>query len=94
MTSNTSSSSIWRTAASTISTASFPGAQGLANGAATATQVDKDGKPYATLPPPINTNEKPPAADTRFPADLPNKPFEIGQYVAIDKITGDLVHRF
>jgi phospholipase C len=72
----------------------FPGADGLANAGDTATQVDKDGKPYATLPQPIDTNQKPPAPDARFPADLPNKPFEIGQYVPIDKITGDLVHRY
>ena len=72
----------------------FPGATGIADAGATATQVDKDGKPYVTLPQPIDTNLKPPAADAHFPADLPNKPFEIGQYVPIDKITGDLVHRF
>ena len=29
----------------------FPGAEGIANAGATATQVDKDGKAYATLPP-------------------------------------------
>src|SRR5438093_8187778 len=57
----------------------FPGASGLAEAAATATQVDKDGKPYAALPQPIDTNQKPPAPDNHFPADLPNKPFEIGQ---------------
>src|SRR5436190_2359602 len=73
---------------------SFPGADGLANVGATAAQVDKTGKPYATLPQPINTNQKPAAPDRHFPADLPNKPFEIDPYMAIDKITGDLVHRF
>src|SRR4029450_7435227 len=30
---------------------SFPGADGLANDGATATQLDADGQPYATLPP-------------------------------------------
>ena len=73
---------------------SFPGADGLANVGATAAQVDKTGKPYATLPQPIDTNQKPAVPDRHFPADLPNKPFEIDPYMAIDKITGDLVHRF
>ncbi len=72
----------------------FPGADGLANAGATATQVDANGKPYEVLPQPIDTNKKPAAADPRFPADLPNKPFDIAKYVPIDKITGDLVHRF
>src|SRR5437764_9490261 len=73
---------------------SFPGADGLANAGAAATQVDKNGKPYARLPQPIDTNRKPPAPDQHFPANLPNKPFEIDKYVPIDKITGDLVHRY
>ncbi|MBV8192675.1 MAG: acid phosphatase [Alphaproteobacteria bacterium] len=72
----------------------FPGADGLANAAATATQVDKNGKPYASLPQPIDTNLKPPAPDSRFPADLPNKPFDIAKYVPIGVKTGDLVHRY
>ncbi|HUN53429.1 MAG TPA: alkaline phosphatase family protein, partial [Candidatus Sulfotelmatobacter sp.] len=72
----------------------FPGANGLANAAATATQVDKGGQPYAVLPQPINTSVKPPAPDPRFPANLPNKPFDIDPFVPIDQPTGDLVHRF
>jgi acid phosphatase len=32
--------------------------------------------------------------DAHFPANLRNRPFEIEQYVPIDKITGDLVHRY
>ncbi|MFL5802919.1 MAG: alkaline phosphatase family protein [Roseiflexaceae bacterium] len=72
----------------------FPGANGIANAGATATQVDKNGTPYATLPQPINSNVKPPAPDSRFPADLPNKPFNIDQYVPLSEKTGDLVHRF
>jgi phospholipase C len=72
----------------------FPGANGLSQADGTAQQVDKDGKPYATLPPAIDTTRKPPAADPRFPADLANKPFEIGKYVPLDQKTSDLVHRF
>ena len=73
---------------------SFPGADGLSNAGNAATEVDKSGVPYATLPAPIDTNQKPPAVDPHFPADLPNKPFAIDPYVPIDKVTGDLVHRF
>src|SRR6266487_3117411 len=72
----------------------FPGANGIANAGATATQVDKNGAVYATLPQPINSNLKPPAPDSRFPANLPNKPFNIDQYVPLSQKTGDLVHRF
>ena len=71
----------------------FPGANGIANAGA-ATQVNKEGTPYATLPQPINSNLKPAGPDPRFPADLPNKPFNIDKYVPINEKTGDLVHRF
>jgi acid phosphatase len=73
---------------------SFPGADGLANAGLTATQVDKNGKPYDTLPQPLDTSQNPEVPDAHFPANLPNRPFEIGQFVPIDKTTGDLVHRY
>lgn len=73
----------------------FPGASGIANAGATLTQVDKDGKPYAVLPPVINASAHPNVVDERFPNELQNgKTFEIDKYVPIDKETGDLVHRF
>ncbi|HUL10466.1 MAG TPA: acid phosphatase [Candidatus Acidoferrum sp.] len=72
----------------------FPGANGLAQAGEMATQVDKDGKPYQTLPAVIDTTKKPPAADERFPMNMENKPFDIGKYVSLDEKTGDLVHRF
>jgi phospholipase C len=72
----------------------FPGADGFANAGAAATQVDRDGKPYATLPQAVDTNQKPPVPDPHFPANLPNQPFQIEPYMAIDQVTGDLVHRF
>lgn len=72
----------------------YPGANGLNNAANAAPQVDKTGKVYATLPPIINSNLKPPGPDTRFPADMPNKPFAINKYVPADQLMGDLVHRF
>jgi phospholipase C len=72
----------------------FPGANGLAQAGGAAVQVDKDGKPYATLPAVMDTNRKPHDIDDRFPQDLPNKPFDIGKYVPIDQKTGGMVHRF
>lgn len=72
----------------------FPGANGIANAGAAATQVDKEGKPLATLPLVMNTNLKPAIPDTRFPADLPNAPFRIEKYAGIEQTTGDLIHRF
>src|SRR4051795_13300512 len=72
----------------------FPGANGISKAGAKATQVDKSGAPYATLPQPTNTNVKPVGPDPRFPANLPNKPFNIDQYVPLNQNTGDLVHRF
>lgn len=63
----------------------FPGADGLDNAGAAATQVDRTGKPYATLPP---------APDPRFPANLPNGPFRIDGFVSLDQKTPDLIHAF
>src|SRR4051812_25322725 len=61
----------------------FPGAEGLANAEKTQTQADRSGKVYEVLPQPIDTSAKPPGPDPRFPASLPNKPFDIGKYVPI-----------
>jgi phospholipase C len=73
----------------------FPGADGLANAPEeTMRQTDRQGGVYATLPRVMNTEKKPPVPDERFPSDLPNRPFEISQYVAIDQKIGDPLHRF
>jgi len=72
----------------------FPGANGLAQAANSAPQVDLNNIPYATLPPVVNTEHKPAEVDKRFPVDLPNRPFPIDRYVAADQKIGDLVHRF
>jgi phospholipase C len=72
----------------------FPGAEGIAAPAAPPPQVDKDGKIYDRLPPVMDTNKKPAVVDSRFPADLPNKPFRIEAYSPLDQYTGDMVHRF
>ncbi len=70
----------------------FPGADGLQNASATATQVGQDGKPYATLPPVMNTGKKPPVPDARFARDLPNKPFLIDPYVGLEDKDPNLTH--
>jgi phospholipase C len=72
----------------------FPGANGLSQAGAAARQVDLDGKPYAKLPPIIDTAQKPPSPDPRFPADLPNRPFLIDKYVKQSDKVPDLVHRY
>ncbi len=72
----------------------FPGADGIpaegAGPAALVPQVDRDGTVLPHLP---ATWEKA-KADPRFPADLPNAPFEIGRFVPAGERTPDLVHRF
>ena len=72
----------------------FPGADGLDNAGPAATQVDRDGKPYATLPPVLDPWRSPPAADPRFPTNLPNGPFRVDAYVALDQTTPDMLHAF
>ena len=72
----------------------FPGADGIANAGAAATQVDRDGKPYDKLPPVLNTNFRPAQIDSRFPTDLPNKPYRAEPYVTLSQITGDAWHRY
>jgi phospholipase C len=52
---------------------------------------------YATLPQPYTTSaigQPPGVLDTRFPANLPNGPFQISKYVPYAAYTGDPVHRF
>ena len=63
---------------------SFPGANGLSNAGETVVQVDGGNEPYATLPPVIDPEKK--TLDKRFPADLPNQPFLIDQYVPADQL--------
>lgn len=53
--------------------------------------------PYAVLPQPQTTyatGQPPGVPDARFPADLPNGPFQITKYVSYDAHTGDPMHRF
>jgi phospholipase C len=72
----------------------FPGANGIDNAGAAVQQVDKEGKPYATLPQPLNTSFSPAVPDPRFPADLPVAPFDTSKFVGPNQQTGDAVHRY
>lgn len=63
----------------------FPGANGLEQAARSPLQADNAGKAYAALPA---------IKDARFPADLPNRPFSIEQFVPNNEKISDLVHRF
>lgn len=72
----------------------FPGANGIANAGAAIRQVDRDGRPYAVLPPSIDTRLRPPAPDPRIPLDLPVAPYNLAQFVSPVDLTGDLVHEF
>ncbi len=75
---------------------SLTGAEGLLSTAAknAPPQINLTGAVYATLPQPLDTNQSPPVPDTRFPANLPNAPFDIDQYVPDSLDIPDLVHRF
>lgn len=72
----------------------FPGANGLANAAETARQVDKAGRPYRALPPTLDLSKRPPVPDSRIPADLPVGPFDLAQFVPPDGFTASPVHEF
>jgi phospholipase C len=72
----------------------YPGAEGVAEGKRAAPQVDAAGLPYPTLPRPVDTSSYPPLPDLRFPADLPNGPFPLQDYVDVATILPDVVHRF
>src|SRR5207248_1925622 len=73
----------------------FPGADGLTNASATSVaQTDKAGRPYATLPPSIDTRPTPPVPDARIPASLPVAPFDLAAYVPPTSRTGNPIHRF
>jgi phospholipase C len=55
-------------------------------------------QPFATLPQPNSTfafGRKPNEPDSRFPADLPDGPFQLSHYAPCQlSFTGDPVHRF
>lgn len=51
-------------------------------------------RPYTTWADPSTTGQPQNVPDTRFPADMPNGPFQISKYVPYGAYTGDPVHRF
>jgi acid phosphatase len=69
----------------------FPGADGVAQAGDAAIQTDRQGVVYKTLPPVRYSGGH---IDTRFPTDLPNRPFSIDAYVPQSEKTYDLTHRF
>lgn len=68
---------------------SFPGANGLANAAATIPQVDRFGNPLTSAPQPTNGGP-----DARFPSSIPIGPYNLNKYIQTSDKTGDIVHRF
>ncbi|HEY7066736.1 MAG TPA: alkaline phosphatase family protein [Chloroflexota bacterium] len=72
----------------------FPGADGLANATVAVPQTTLDDAPYAALPQPRDTTVQPVGPDPRFPADLPNQPFDVARFVPADQKTGDLIHAY
>jgi len=71
----------------------FPAANGVAQAAAAQkSQVDRDGKPYATLPPTLNTTTK--KTDERIPTNLANGPFTYNDYSQPGDKTGDMIHAY
>jgi phospholipase C len=75
----------------------FPGADGLANAGPAAVQVDKRGRPYPTLPPPLadapaGRSQREP--DPRIPAGLPNGPFLFNQFIQPTERTAGIIHAF
>ena len=73
----------------------FGGADGVANAGAAAVQIDKQGRRYDRLPAPLGPPvEGVRAPDERFPADLPNGPFLINQFVPPADPIASPVHLF
>jgi phospholipase C len=72
----------------------FPGANGITAPGAAVPQVDRDGKPYQWLPQVKIAYPYPPKLDSRFPKQLPNRPFPINRYIPLEQIVEMPVHRF
>ena len=72
----------------------FPGANGLANAGAAATQTNEKGEPYAELPPVLDLRKRPAAQYERVPANLPNAPFSLSQWYKPGEMMGSLIHAY
>lgn len=68
----------------------FPEAAGIPKLPSEGVQVDRFGFPYRRLPP-VRDGKSP---DSRFPADLPNRPFPLLSYVSLRETIPDPVHSF
>jgi acid phosphatase len=68
----------------------FPGANGIANAGDTIRQVRKDGSAYTSLPQPLFQGQP----DSRIPAGIPVRLFDLLQYVPRDRLTNSPVHLF
>src|SRR5437870_13104536 len=67
----------------------FPGANGFANADPIAIQqMDKDNRPYPTLPQPINRRPTPPAPESPFPTDLPKQPLNLPHFIQPTELPG------
>lgn len=71
----------------------FPGVDGIANAGAAARQVDKDGRPLASITP-LDTRYSPARPYTELPAEMAVAPFDLAPHIPPWHLTGDLVHRF
>src|SRR6476620_11295396 len=65
----------------------FPGANGIERAGKTVRQIDRNGKPYLTLPQPV-------VPDSRIPADLPLAPFDLAKYLRPDEQIREGSNRF
>jgi phospholipase C len=72
----------------------FPGANGLANAGAAATQVDANGQPYGFLPAPLDVRSLMPIPYAAITAPIPNGPFPLDRYFRPDEQLGSLVHAY
>ena len=68
----------------------FPNADGIRQAKPGALiQVDGQGRVFPVLPRVFNTAQHPPGPDSRFPEQLPNRPFAIDRFVPAGEKTGE-----
>jgi phospholipase C len=72
----------------------FPGANGLANAGAAATQVDANDQPFPFLPAPLDVRSLTPIPYAAITEPLPNSPFPLDRYFRPDQQLGSLVHAY
>ena len=96
---STSSSSIWRTTASTICSGSSPALTASRPRARPRSRSTETASPMTSCPPLEAVDREQLRAefaevDDRFPDNPPNQPFSIDAYVPLGEKTGDPIHRF